>query len=235
MKRIIYGLVALFFALLLLQASSYGTIGHFVAHTTHNLIGAAGVAVLEVILLGIAFTLLVPRAVRRWLFALPAAVAKLSADPLPARAEAPRASRRLAAPRQQIIVVTGAELQGAGLRALLASAQGYQPTAADIAADAYAARGVTLEEQAAHQARMYAAQLGPQHSARWEQMAPTAVAPDTVMAPAARRRLDDVRGALKELGYKSYEYEPLVAAMDPSDQFETLVRVALKQLQKASA
>lgn len=50
--------------------------------------------------------------------------------------------------------------------------------------------------------------------------------------PAARMRLDDVRGALKQLGYKNFEYEPLVGVMDPSVPFEVLVKSALKKLQE---
>lgn len=50
--------------------------------------------------------------------------------------------------------------------------------------------------------------------------------------PAHRMRLDDVRGALKQLGYKNFEYEPLVGAMDPTVPFEVLVKGALKKLQE---
>lgn len=50
--------------------------------------------------------------------------------------------------------------------------------------------------------------------------------------PAHRMRLDDVRGALKQLGYKSHEYDGLVKAMDPTVPFEVLVKGALKKLQE---
>ena len=43
-------------------------------------------------------------------------------------------------------------------------------------------------------------------------------------------KLDTVRDALKGLGYKRDEYGPLVAAMDPSVDFEVLVKGALKEL-----
>lgn len=54
---------------------------------------------------------------------------------------------------------------------------------------------------------------------------------DEELVPAERMRLDDVRTALKGLGYKSSEYEKLVGAMDPRAPFEGLVKGALKSLQ----
>jgi hypothetical protein len=48
--------------------------------------------------------------------------------------------------------------------------------------------------------------------------------------PAERMRLDDVRGALKNLGYLKNEYEPVVAGLDPKLPLETLVRGAIKTL-----
>lgn len=51
------------------------------------------------------------------------------------------------------------------------------------------------------------------------------------LVPADRMRLDDVRTALKGLGYKASEYEKLVKVMDPRAPFEGLVKGALKSLQ----
>lgn len=239
MKRLIYGSLCLFLAFLLCQAASFGRIGLLLARTTHNLVGAAGVAFLTVALLCAAFTLIVPRSVRRWLFALPGAVSRASADPRPAT-QPIRAPRRAAAPRQQIIVVTGAELQGAGLRALLTAAQGApDPDPARMYAEL---RGMTEDELRAYQRRSAAgaqnayAATGPQHSARWEQVAPTAPidVPDGGLTPTERMRLDDVRGALKQLGYRPHEYA-FVGSMDPTQPFETLVRDALKKLRVATS
>ena len=50
------------------------------------------------------------------------------------------------------------------------------------------------------------------------------------MTPAERMRLEDVRVALKGLGYLKNEYEPLVKGMNPQEPFEKLVRSAIKQL-----
>jgi len=52
----------------------------------------------------------------------------------------------------------------------------------------------------------------------------------TKASPRDRMKLDTVRDALKGLGYKRDEYGPLVAAMDPSVDFEVLVKGALKEL-----
>lgn len=51
-----------------------------------------------------------------------------------------------------------------------------------------------------------------------------------IVSPVERMRLDDVRTALKQLGYTKNEYEPLVRAMDPRAPFEGLVKGALKKL-----
>jgi hypothetical protein len=58
--------------------------------------------------------------------------------------------------------------------------------------------------------------------------------PPTKLAPAERMKLDAVRGALKELGYKKYEFEPIVAGLDPTLSDEVLVRDAVKQLHAGS-
>lgn len=208
MKRLIYGSLCLFLAFLLCQAASFGTIGRLFSHTAHNLVGAAGVAFLTVALLCAAFTLIVPRSVRRWLFALPGAVSRVSADPRPAT-QPIRAPRRAAAPRQQIIVVTGAELQGAGLHALLTAA--------------------TSAQNVPPEARSYAGHQNAYAPAR-----EAIDVPDGGLVPAERMRLDDVRGALKQLGYQKHEYA-FVGSMDPSQPFETLVRDALKKLRVATS
>jgi Holliday junction resolvasome RuvABC DNA-binding subunit len=54
------------------------------------------------------------------------------------------------------------------------------------------------------------------------------------VAPAQRMKLDAVRGALKELGYKKYEFEPVVSGLDPTLSEELLVRDAVKQLHAGS-
>jgi hypothetical protein len=65
------------------------------------------------------------------------------------------------------------------------------------------------------------------------EVAPAEVAPPK-LAPAARMKLDAVRGALKQLGYAKNEFEPIVAALDPTLSDEVLVRDAVKQLHAAS-
>lgn len=52
--------------------------------------------------------------------------------------------------------------------------------------------------------------------------------------PAERMKLDAVRGALRELGYKKHEYEPVMAGLDPALSDEKLVRAAIKQLNVGS-
>jgi hypothetical protein len=51
--------------------------------------------------------------------------------------------------------------------------------------------------------------------------------------PAHRRKLDDVRGAMKSLGYKPHEYESVVAAMDPTLPMDRLLRDGIKAMQPA--
>jgi len=50
------------------------------------------------------------------------------------------------------------------------------------------------------------------------------------VSPAERKKLDDVRTALKSLQWKPSEYESIVRGMDPDVPFETLVKTAIKQL-----
>jgi hypothetical protein len=50
------------------------------------------------------------------------------------------------------------------------------------------------------------------------------------LPPAQRRKLDMIRGALKELGFKPYEFEPIVAAMDPIKSDSDLLHSAIQQL-----
>jgi hypothetical protein len=57
-----------------------------------------------------------------------------------------------------------------------------------------------------------------------------AAAQEPVLSPTQRRKLDSVRGALKNLGFKAYEYDPIVSAMDPTASDEVLLRSAIKQL-----
>ncbi len=56
--------------------------------------------------------------------------------------------------------------------------------------------------------------------------------PVEVLPPPQRMRLDDLRSALKNFGYRSNEIEPVVAKMDPAQSLETLVRTGLKALRK---
>jgi len=55
----------------------------------------------------------------------------------------------------------------------------------------------------------------------------------TLLTPAQRMQLDDVRGALKQFGYRTAEFEHIVVAMDPTQPIEVLVKSALVQLRKA--
>ncbi|MBV8284103.1 MAG: hypothetical protein JO175_05585, partial [Candidatus Eremiobacteraeota bacterium] len=50
------------------------------------------------------------------------------------------------------------------------------------------------------------------------------------LAPADRMRLDDVRTAMRELGYTKGEYEPVVAKLDPKLPLDVLLRGAIKTL-----
>lgn len=52
----------------------------------------------------------------------------------------------------------------------------------------------------------------------------------SVLAPRDHMALQDVRTALKGLGYEKNEIEPLITQMDPSLGFEKLVKSALKSL-----
>ena len=51
-----------------------------------------------------------------------------------------------------------------------------------------------------------------------------------LLSPTARKALEDVRTALKGLGYIAGEYNPIVAQLDPSAGFEKNVKNALKAL-----
>ncbi len=55
------------------------------------------------------------------------------------------------------------------------------------------------------------------------------------LVPMDRRKLDDVRGALKQLGFKPAEFETIVAGLDPVQPLELMVRSALLQLRKAAS
>lgn len=50
------------------------------------------------------------------------------------------------------------------------------------------------------------------------------------LSPVQRRKLDLVRGALKNLGFKASEYDPILSALDPAASDELLLRSALQQL-----
>lgn len=56
-----------------------------------------------------------------------------------------------------------------------------------------------------------------------------------LLSPMDRRKLDDVRGALKQLGFKPAEFEHIVVKLDVSQPIEALVRTALVQLKKAAS
>ena len=204
MKRFIYGLVALFFALLLVRASAYGAVGHFIAQTSERAIGSAGVALLVAVLFVVAFRLLVPARVRRWLLSYPFERAEA------AQVVAPRQPRRRAAPRQQLVVVTGADLQGLGLQGLIAAMNGGPPS----------------PEQAAS--------VGPQMSvtpARMLQATPT-YAPEPELAYEERRRREMVTSALKQLSFTKGEYEPVLAKMDFKRPADDLLRDAVLALRR---
>lgn len=53
---------------------------------------------------------------------------------------------------------------------------------------------------------------------------------NTEQSPRARRALQDVRTALKNLGYLPREIDPVVDTLDPTMPLEKAVRAALKQL-----
>jgi hypothetical protein len=203
MKRTIYGLLSLFAALILVRASSYGAVGRVIERTGDRLIGAAGVALLVVVLLAIAYHLLVPRAVRKWLMTFPELF-----HHAPVRVvQTPR--RRRSAPRQQLVVVTGADLQGLGLQGLITAMNGG------------------LEAPAAAPA--------PRQLTTRATQPIDVVAPEPELPYAERRRRTDVTGALKQLQYLKEEYEPLVAKMDFTRPAEELLREAIMALRRPDA
>jgi hypothetical protein len=202
MKRTIYGLLSLFAALVLVRASSYGAVGRAIERTGDRLIGAAGVALLVVVLLAIAYHLLVPRAVRKWLMTFPELF-----HHEPVRAEVVRAPKRRAAPRQQLVVVTGADLQGLGLQGLITAMNG----------------GLEAAAPAPRQLTSRAAQPID------------VVAPEPELPYAERRTRTDVTGALKQLQFLKSEYEPLVAKMDFTRSAEELLREAIMTLRRPDA
>lgn len=202
MKRFIYGLVSLFAALVLVRASSYGAVGRAIEHTGDRLIGSAGVALLVVILMLVAYHLLVPKAVHRWLMTFP----ELFHREAPRARHVERTSVRVPRPpRQQLVVITGADLQNLGLQGLITAMNGGMAAAVPAAAPV---------------SRMVAA-------------SPVVAVPEVVMpvhAPATRRKLDQVRGAFREMGFRANEYDPVLAEMDPEASIETLLRDGLRTL-----
>jgi hypothetical protein len=210
MKRFIYGLLSLFAALVLVRASAYGAVGRVIERTGDRLIGSAGVALLVVILMAVAYHLLVPRAVRKWLLTFP----ELFHQEAPKARHVERVPVRVPrAPRQQLVVVTGADLQGLGLQGLVAALNG----------------GMAMEPT-----QPQLASAGPRPRARAPQVVEV---PEVVSAvpPLQRRKLDDVRGALREMGFKQYEFEPVLAGMDPTAPIETLLRDSIRTLSKPVA
>ena len=203
MKRILYGLVSLFFAILLVRASEYGALGHFIAHTSDRLLGSAGVALLTVVLFVVAFRLLVPASVRRWLLSFPFERAETP------QVVAPRQPRRRAPPRQQLVVVTGADLQGLGLQGLMAAMNGGQEAPQEAPA--------------------------PRRLASRPAQPVDVVAPDEELPYEQRRRRTDVTGALKQLGFLRSEYEPLTNKMDFTRPAEELLREAITALRRPDA
>jgi hypothetical protein len=200
MKRIVYGLLSLFAALILVRASSYGAVGRVIERTGDRLIGAAGVALLVVVLLAIAYHLLVPRAVRKWLLTFPEL---FHHEPI----RVVQTPRRRSAPRQQLVVVTGADLQGLGLQGLITAMNG----------------GLEAAAPAPRQLTARAAQPID------------VVAPEPELPYAERRTRTDVTGALKQLQFLKSEYEPLVAKMDFTRPAEELLREAITALRRPDA
>lgn len=207
MKRFIYGLLSLFAALILVRASSYGAIGRAIEHTGDRLIGSAGVALLVIILMAVAFHLLVPRAVRRWLMTFPELFHR---EVKPARVEVVTRPVRRAPPRQQLVVITGADLQGLGFQGLMAAMNGGM---VEPAPSLQAFRPTT--------AQGYVPRIAP---------SPVPIIHPPATSPLQRRKMDDLRGACKEMGFKAYEYDPVIAVMDPEAPIDTLLRDALKVL-----
>lgn len=213
MKRPLYGLVSLFAALILVRASSYGAVGRVIEHTGDRLIGSAGVALLVVILMLVAYHLLVPRSVRRWLLTFPELFHREALKP-----QVVRAAPRRAPARQRLVVVTGAELQGLGLQGLLAGMQGAPPSYA----------GLQNHQMTVPEAAMLR-EANPRPRARQVVEVPEVV---PVRSPAERMRLTDVETALKGLGYRKEEYK-FVQEMDGKLPIETLVRDSLAKLRKS--
>lgn len=207
MKRFIYGLLSLFAAMVLVRASSYGAVGRAIEHTGDRLIGSAGVALLVVILMAVAYHLLVPRSVRKWLLTFPELFHR-EAKPVDVVRPAPRR----APPRQQLVVVTGADLQGLGLQGLMAAMQGAPPSYA----------GLQNHVPTTHEAL----QLREAHPR------PAPPPPEPELPYEERRRRTDVTGALKQLGFLKSEYEPLTSKMDFKRPAEDLLRDALTALRK---
>lgn len=52
------------------------------------------------------------------------------------------------------------------------------------------------------------------------------------LSPINRRKADDVRSAMKNLGYLKHEYDPVVAGLDLSLPLDGLVRASLKKLRE---
>lgn len=200
MKRFIYGLVSLFAALILVRASSYGAVGRTIERTGDRLVGSAGVALLVVILMLVAYHLLVPRSVRKWLLTFPELFHR-EAKPV----QVVRTAPRRAPPRQQLVVVTGADLQGLGLQGLMMAMNG----------------GATAEPVPVPVSRQI---MQPAVEVERPVIHPPA------LPPHQRRKLDDVRGALKQAGWKAYEYDPLITKMDPEAPVETLLTDAIRAL-----
>lgn len=209
MKRTLYGLLSLFAALVLVRASAYGAVGRVIERTGDRLIGSAGVALLVVILMAVAYHLLVPRAVRKWLLTFPELFHRETPKP-----QVVRAAPRRSPPRQQLVVVTGADLQGLGLQGLIqamnGSAMAQEPTQPQLVS-------------AGQRPRVRAPQV--------------VEVPEIVSSvpPLQRRKLDDVRGACKEMGFKAYEYDPIIAATDPEAPIEEILRGVIRTLSKPVA
>lgn len=58
------------------------------------------------------------------------------------------------------------------------------------------------------------------------------VEPVQTLSPNDRRKADDVRSAMKNLGYLKHEYDPVVAGLDLSMPLDGLVRASLKKLRE---
>ena len=202
MKRTLYGLLALFLGLLLVRASEYGALGHFIAHTSDRLLGSAGVALLTVVLFVVAFRLLVPASVRRWLLSFPFE----RAEAAQVQVVAPRQPRRRAPPRQQLVVVTGADLQGLELQGLIAAMNGGQEA--------------PQEAPAPRQLRARPAQPID------------VVAPDEGLPYEQRRRRENVTSALKQLQFVRAEYQPVLDKMDFTRPQDELLREAVLALRR---